>query len=448
MIYLKKIPFYTIVFLFIWFPFQDLIISFIYREFPSDLLKYLLVFKEFLLAVVLLMLFVKFVFDIKRGESKISYVEIFGLIYILICLFYFLYFNNSEISLITKMTSFRSAIIPILFVLVGKWINLDKDEILFLFKIILIISTISIFIGFIEINISTDKFWNGILNLKGYLNNIKGFREGLNGGLIKSVPGNFWGSIGYRRMAGSFASPLALSYFLIVPVLFLLYKKNNKFWELIILFLLLAGLIFTETRAAIFSIIIGFIFYFFINLKHLKLPEIKKKIIIFPVILIVLFLIFVIFSKYSAASVVENISVFSGRNEGHIEGIKAGISNLKNSFLIGNGFGTAGSWAALQNIRLIGAGESTYLVLIAEIGGLGFLFFLLWWIFIFFYLIKNYKNSIINNRNMVYLFELFICLNFIYFATGFISEQILTFTSVAHFWILNGSLINFYTDIN
>jgi len=46
------------------------------------------------------------------------------------------------------------------------------------------------------------------------------------------------------------------------------------------------------------------------------------------------------------------------------------------------------------------------------------------------------------------LSKVFLILNIVYFLTGFISEQILTFTSVAHFWILTGVVLNFRRGYN
>lgn len=429
----RKIAFWLISLCFIWFPLQDITISFCYRLYPSTLWKLLLVFKEMLVIAALTLLIIR---KILKNDFSLSIIEIFGFLYLSLCVFYIFNSDVSMVPYITIFTIFRSFILPIIFVEVGKLLELSTEELKKLFKIIISISLISIGIGVVECIIPVDKFWNGFLNLYGYLTNIKGLQEDLAGGFIKNIPGNFWGYVGIRRMAGTFASPLALGYYLIVPLL-LVFAYKFKRRSLIVIFLLI-GLLLTETRAAIIAVALGFLLYY-LKLRNLFSLKFSKYFILGSMLLSG-FLIGAISVPKTSKFVIDTLTAREGRIIGHIESLKKSISVAPESIFIGKGFGTAGSWATLQGSKIVtGGGENVYFAMWYQISSFGAILFLGWWFLILIRMNKLYyqlKNS--QWRNVV---RAIICLNIVYFLTGIISEQILTFTSVAHFWILTGAIL-------
>jgi len=75
-----------------------------------------------------------------------------------------------------------------------------------------------------------------------------------------------------------------------------------------------------------------------------------------------------------------------------------------------------------------------------QTGGLGLIFFLFWWFMI---IVKIYKKgNRFSNNNLYQLSSVFIFINIGYMFTGLLSEQIFTFSSVAHFWFFNGVFLS------
>jgi len=433
---IRKTSFFLILLCLIWFPLQDTIISLLYRLYPSDCWRLLLVSKELLVAFTLFLLFIR---KMLSQKLIISSIEIIGLLYLLLCLFYFLFVKSQLAVGIATLATFRSAILPILFVFVSKWLYLKEKEAETLYKTIVFVSILSVGFGFIEIFIPVDKLWNGVLDLYGYLTNIKGLQEGYAGGFIKNVPANFWGFVGVRRMAGTFASPLALGYYLIVPILLLSSGIFNMRKKGFILLFLIGGLLLTETRAAIGALIIG-LFFYFIEFKKLIFFKQKKTFFIFISSVFSIFLILFLFSS-TQKFIFSAITGKEGRIIAHIRALQMSLANVQETILIGKGFGLAGGWASLQGSKNVGAGESAYLSMMYQIGSFGLLIFLIWW-FLITAKLKKHSLKYRGNDFLIKLYKAAICMNIAYFLTGFISEQILTFTSAAHFWIFSGLLIS------
>jgi len=428
---IRRWCFYGVLLCFIWFPVQDLLISLLYRLYPTIYWLSLSVFKETLIALILILLFLR---KMLLKEVTISLIEIIGLFYILFFCFPYFLWRPKEVSTLTALTTFRSAILPIILLLVGKWLNVRERELTMLVKVVVFVSVISILFGFVEMVIPVNKLWNGVLDLHGYLTTVKGLRLGF----IKNVPGNFWGFVGIRRMAGTFASPLALGYFLIVPILLLFSSTYLTRKKVFILLFLICGLLLTETRAAIMGTIIG-IFLYHAELSNLLAFKMRKR---FLSIFLVFFLIFAILLIYSPTRnfFLASMTRKEGRIIGHIKALERSLVNVQETILMGKGFGLAGCWATMQSGKISGAGESAYLSVMYQIGGIGLLTFLIWWFLIVFRLQRQYLKCI-NNDLWRNLCKAMVCLSLVYFLTGLISEQILTFSSVAHFWILTGALL-------
>lgn len=437
---LRKISFYLVLFCFIWFPLQDLIISFLYRLWPTKNLFFLLIMKEMIMLLVLMGLILG-KFSLKKFE--ISLIEILSFSYFLISLMYLLTTLARGATHIAIFASFRTLLLPIMFVLVGKWLYLTRQEIKSLVNVIIGISVFSILFGFIEMFFPVDKFWNGMLNLYGYLRNLKGLSLH---GFVNDVPGNFWGYTRFRRMASFFASPLALGYYLIFPILLVFVFKINGFRgkKLGFFFLLLVvGLLLTETRAAVVAVIIGIVLVVAKEYKKFFFTFwIKKRLIRYLLIAILIFSLPFIFSERARDFFIKTVTVKEGRVLGHSIALEKSIGNMGEVIFLGKGIGSAGAWSGIGGsvVKSL-AGENAYLPIMAQIGGIGLIIFLLWWVAVY---RSVCFRAVKVGRNDVYLESIVravIVANVVYFLTGIVSEQILTFTSVAHFWILTGAVL-------
>jgi hypothetical protein len=420
----------------VWFPVQDLLLSFSYRILPFFFVKGLLIFKECLILIVLFLLITE---KMLSGKLQISYIELISIVYLWICVFYLFLSSSEYVPVLSVFTSFRSAILPIVFMVTGYWLNINKSELQFLLKIVFFMAVISVLFGIIEIGVSVDKFWNGIFDLHGYLKNIKGFQEGIAGGLVNNVPGNFWGNVSVRRMAGTFASPLALGYYLIVPIFFGITGMVKFKHRLFFTFVLSLGLLATETRAAIIVLAIAFFMYYF-DLRSFLNLKFKKMFFVIIVLSAILF-IAAFLCIYGFSDFISNTFLLKeGRSIGHANMLRTSLQNVKNTIFFGEGFGSAGGWASHQGSKVVGAGENAYFIIMYQIGGVGLALFLLWWVSVF-YTLNSKSKSFLEEYWLSDVCRVLKCLGIAYFFTGFISEQILTFSSVAHFWVLTGALL-------
>ena len=430
---IKKIAYYLVLLCFMWFPFQDTIISYRFKIYPTTYWRILLVAKEAGLMFILFLLLSR---KMLMYKMRFELDEIMGFCYLFVCFGHLMYSTVGSGTQIALFTTFRSGILPVLFVFAGKWLNLNKQEIMLLCKIIIAISIISVLFGVIEVFLPVEVFWNGIFDLGGYHTHIKGITK-----LTQGIPGNFWGNIFKRRMAGTIGCPLALGYYLIMPILLLqenLFLINKK--RIFVLLILFAGLLLTETRAAIAGCVVAYGLYNIDAFKRIIFTLKIRKSLVKQIILVVLvFVCMFIFSRKARYFIVNTANFREGRMISHMKSCMTGVKNIPNVIMIGKGWGTAGGWAALQAGKTVGAGESTYLTLIYQVGGIGLLLFLLWW-FLCFYKIKiNFKDS--EDIFWQTMRKVILSASVVYFLTGFMSEQILSFTSIAHFWILFGVLL-------
>jgi hypothetical protein len=197
----------------------------------------------------------------------------------------------------------------------------------------------------------------------------------------------------------------------------------------------LFGLVLSLTRAAIICTIIT-IFGYYLFLKKNTVFNIHNKWLFILIFCGILF--FFLFLNPDLLRFV-SISKNAYRNKGHIEALVSSVPNIYNSIIIGNGIGTAGVWTSTQGNNSA-ASESAYLSLMYQIGGSGLLVFISMWFVIIINLYKKQQKNAINFISQ--LNYIFIFVNFGYIVSGIISEQIFTFSSVAHFWFLNGALLS------
>jgi len=394
-----------------------------------------------LLAIMILILYKFFL-----GKFKISHIhiEILSFTFFLICLIHLLVIRVEGTTITAIFTSFRTLLLPMVLVLVGKWLRLDKKEIKALVNVIISISIASVIFGLIEIVIPVEKFWNGICNLYGYLRDIKGLPSHH---FVNYVPGNFWGHTIPRRMASFFGSPLTMSYYLILSILLVFQLKKNKFGILNLhLLVIFVGLLLTETRMAIIAVILGILLSSLDIRRSFLFFKINKRFLLYLSSFIFIFSILFIFYGKVRDFFIKTFTVEEGRAIGHLtaleSGIKNVIDNIEEFVLLGKGIGKAGAWSGLGGATVKSlASENAYLPIIAQIGGIGLLVFLLWWCTVYYSLRSKGLRIEGDDAYFNRIIKGLLVANVVYFLTGIVSEQILAFTSVAHFWILTGAVL-------
>jgi len=393
--------------------------------FPSPLWKFGLTFKEFLIILILLIVISKNLIQIK---FPFYWIDLLGSLFLGYNIFY-LFLNQYDLPISLRLTTFRAVILPVLLYFVGRYTLLNDHKISKLFKIIIIMGVISASFGLVEILVPIKYIWNGILDLGGYLTNIKGFaRE-----LPQNVPLNFWGYLG-RRLAGLSASPLAQGYFLEF-IFFLIisgwiYKFHKK--SILIILILIAELL-TITRASILSMLLVLPLFFLLQPAKVYL----KKVIFIYLIILILLLPFL--SKVIDLGE-KTLYLGEGSSIRHAKAIEFSISNLEKVMFSGQGFGTAGGWVTSLGGEVLGAWENAYTVIAFQIGVPGLILFLGWWFLMTLKILNSWLKESAPFKKMIFLA---VSLgNIAYFLTGFVSEQILTFSSVAHFWIFSGIAVN------
>lgn len=431
---LQKFAYFCILICFLWFPFQDLFLSLAYKYYPSPALKIALVGKEACIVIVLAVLLFR---KLLHFRFAAVFPEVLALFFIVVCVMYVTILRADDVSAITAATSFRSAILPSMLFLAGFWLAPSFPQLQFIIKMIIIVSIINVLVGFYESLVPVNVFWNGALDLYGYLTNIKGLRTGLEGGFVNFVPGNFWAFLVIRRMAGAIGSPLALGYYLILPLILLISKLKVIKAQNIVILLLVTGLLLTQTRAAITGVFIG-IFGYYLTQEGLFKMKINKKWLF--VLISCISIITVLASIPDVRKfIVCTITLQEGRASGHSAALERSFKSIQQTIFIGKGFGLAGGWASTQT-GFSAAGESAYFSLMYQTGGIGLAIFLFWWCMIVAELYK--KGKYLSNNYLYHLSYALVFVNIAYMVSGAISEQMLTFTSVAHLWVINGMLLS------
>jgi hypothetical protein len=245
-------------------------------------------------------------------------------------------------------------------------------------------------------------------------------------------------------MAGLHGSPLALGYYVVVPILitFSLMISNykiNKFSCVI----LMIGIFLTETRMAIIAVVLGI----FLILKEQVLNFILNSKIHKIAFLMLSFLIFggitlIVLSDQVRSFLYKTITIQEGRAIGHLNALMKSVSVVDEFIIKGAGIGTAGAWTSIHGSRVKGmASENVYIPIMVQIGGISLFLFFLWWYNCYKKLSLKYKQE--KNLYLKGLIKAILAANIVYFISGFVSEQILAFTSVAHFWLLLGILVGY-----
>lgn len=264
---------------------------------------------------------------------------------------------------------------------------------------------------------STLPFWNDVVGLGKFMEDIKG-QDTLFG-----LPGNFYGQYGgeffsQKRLVSFWGGPLTSGYVFSIPVLYYFYKalnpkgdKWNKKYLLCFLIVALA-LVCTFTRTIILTVAVMIVVVLVI-----KGRKRERRIVFFIAPLVLAYGIF------SFNKILDYI--YDGSLIEHINQFTTSFSQIT---LFGEGMATFGVHSSIGT-------ESVYITSIGQNG----LIFLILYVFgnIYpLYLITKPKKRV--RRNI--MFSAVFCVGVIMVISGFVSEQLIAYTSIAPYYVILGFL--------
>lgn len=332
-------------------------------------------------------------------------------------------FIISDGEVYAKILTIRQMLLPFVCYFFGKEISLNNDSIRKIVKIIIYASLVTAVLGFIEFFVLGDMIWLK-LPLQKYQENKKTVFELYNG-----VPLNFYTWDYYwiinrvvRRLVSLFADPLITGHYLLLGAILAknYIRKRNK--KIIICIVLLVAALLTLSKGVYISVLIFIFMYLLRNMKYLDI-----KIICSLVIMIIIggfgFIYNFVVRYMNTSSVVI-----------HMNGLLEGIENLS---LFGYGIGKAGVITAkVGEISENLAAESYIGVLAVQLGSVGTIFFVGFFVIIAFKLIKKYKNT----HKIIFLDSA--CLVIAVIVEAFFSESSIGIIATGMYFVFAGLFMN------
>ena len=395
---------------------QDFIVPIIYKLTGSiGLTNVFFYSKDFLLLIL-------FIWSIVKGlDHKLFLESIYYLLYILI-LFFMSYAGlfNVDNSITSLLANVRMVILLPMLCCIGSSITNKEEFIQKLekkwFPFVVIMAFIGITEYYLDFIVGTKSFWTDTIGYTNYYVDIK--KQGDH--MLFGLPANFYGNYGNgyfstKRLVGLWANPLTSAYSMLPCCIYYFIKsvdvfRNPKAKRTSILYFIIVfvAIYLSHTRAILFSFVIIAAIYCF--------KSIKQSIWIFLAIIAsgIVFLFIVDYNE------IEKFIV-DGSTLSHYEAVSSTVTNLKFS-LFGFGIGYIGVAASATT-------ECSYLTLLGNIGFVGLLIYMI----IYFRGMKKARQSKENDIGKVVLY----C-SYVYLITGFISEQLFAFTTMAQYFVLLG----------
>lgn len=413
----------VVLFLLYWCTLQEVVLSIIYKLTGDPLLTNLLFYSKDFLMIALL-----FCALLKRHDSS----PFWAILFFLAQLFIMFVFSTLGIyrykdSAIRLFQGLRNFLILPCFILIG--INISNKQ-KFTQRIIHEFFPFVVFCAFLGIVeflldhfIGTRNFWTSTIGYTNFLVDIKHQA----GTMLYGLPGNFYGSYGrgyfaVKRLVGPWANPLTSAYSMAIPVIYYFVNfvsvlgkpkvKRSCLLDLVRFFVLLIAVFLTHTRLILLALVIVCAYYMIAFSKKKELFVIAAVIGLFAILLVI---------DWNSV----RAFMIDGSTMGHIISVINSFTNM-NYTLFGNGFSYIGIYG------VAGATENAYLSLLGNVGLFGL--FLCVYILAF-CAYRSYKLAKAGNQ-----FALVVFLSAIlYLISGFVSEQLFAYTTIAGFYILLGA---------
>ena len=406
----------TVVFaFFFWFVMQDFILSLFYGVTGWKLATNLLFYSKDIFLIVF------FLISLYRKPFPREWV-LWIFLYFLLIFGGCAYAMMQGIRMMTIASAARGFLyLPCLVTIgygVSRSANVERFVDLFM-KFLVIVGIFGLFEVILDYLIGTKDFWRVHIHLTDFLTDIKMQSGGL---LYEGLPGNFYGDysgefFSQKRLVSFFANPLTSGYVLVLPYLYYLLKclkltaKDGKrfFKYLAAACFLFLVIVLTFTRIIILQMAAITFVLLFLKKDRLRIP-----------------LMFVC-AACGIVGLVMSDSImyylFGGSTGSHLDAIVGSINSIS---LFGHGIGTYGIYGDIGT-------ESSYLTLIGQLG----LVALILYLFGVFYVTRALiiRNKYEKGNCIV---AMLLIATVIYYITGFISEQLFAYTTIAPFYLLCG----------
>lgn len=298
-------------------------------------------------------------------EMRWQYIDIIAVIFVAV---YFFYFISSPSNLFGRLVSFREGFMIAAYYLAGRLLLFKQEDIKWLLRVIVIVSTSVVIFGYIERFLFSPELWHEIGAI-----DYTGAKRAVSTRIGGDVPDQWYTYIHgapVRRMVSSIGDPTALGRFLSLPLLALIflkkpinYSKKKLFSNKLFILLMFAGAVILTLCRGGLLIALGGIFIWTLFAHKTKWQ------LVISVFLMIAVIFFVITSPI--------LDPQSGSPVRHMTGFSKGVEALyKTPF--GNGLGTSGQMALYysQDIEEK-AGESYFVSLAYQTGIAGIIAYFL-----------------------------------------------------------------------
>lgn len=398
---------------------QDFFIPVVYKVTGSSAIANFLFYQKDILLIVL------FAWSLKRVRDKI--LRTGSLIYLMLVFVLLMLSAVGVFSVDTSLTSLlsntRMVILLPCFVCIGSAIK-NRDGFLDTlcnkwFPFIVLMAVIGLAEYALDFLVGTKSFWTDTIGYTGYYVDIKKQASHM----LYGLPGNFYGNYGNgyfssKRLVGLWANPLTSAYSLLPCGIYYFIKAAKVFEKkkiekfdvrnFIRFLIVFVAIYYTHTRAILISFLLISAIYIFTN--------VRKSLGLLAIMIIGgLGAVFALdFNEIQQFMV-------DGSTLAHIGAVTRTMDMLRIS-LFGHGIGSLGVGASLTT-------ESSYLTLLGNVGIIGTVLYLT--IYLRGMKLAKYSRESDIGKLIRYC-------SYVYLITGFISEQLFAYTSIAQFFVLLG----------
>jgi hypothetical protein len=413
----------------VWFPFQDLVLGLLYGHgLPEAAVKGLLVLKEGLVVLMLGGAVLRWTLGqpIRTASADLLALAYLGLVT--------LYLPIGDAALAPRLAQYRSLGLPVLLYLAGRALPAEDRALELWIRWTVLLGLVLAATGLLERFVLDVGFWRSVVPLGRYLEDIKSQQAHL----VGDLPGNMFGDYGFgffqfRRLSGAFGSPLTMGYYLVFPLVLtigLLLSRPDagappRPTLLLGLVLGSLALLLTVTRAGVGAVLIA------VALALLVYRQVRLVVFaaVFGAGLLALF-------QEPIGRILEATWTMNDASmRGHALFLQQSIDVVL-EYPAGLGLGAAGGWAHAMTRFFSGAAENAFLVIVAQASVYAGLLFLVFVVAALSRIVAAWPPAAAGLRPAYSWAVVLTALG--YLATGVLSEQILTFTSVGHFWMSLG----------